>query len=225
MPTQSPTQAPTDLVVRSITWGTLMCCFEEDQISDTEEPIADSLGLEVSDVNATSWTKFGSFGEEVLAGDRRRFLASTDEAWNIEYVISILGIENTSITADNLNDDAFVNEIGNSISTSLNIDMEYISTRNVSVLSLTSSPTSTPAQITSLPPTFQSPTFEPTANTLGGQAQASADTTLPIVLVFVIGIGFLVVSVVALKIDYRAIKKDNAKPLNDPLVPPSSTNI
>jgi len=203
-----------------------MCCFQVSQISDTEKPIADSLGLEVSDVNATSWTKFGSFGDNGdadLVGDRRRFLASTDEAWNIEYTIAVLGIENTSIIAENLDDDTFVNEIGNSISTSLNIEMEYITTRNVSVLALTSSPTAEPAQ--SLPPTPQNPTVSPTASTLGGQAHASADMALPIVLVVVVGIGFLVVSVCALKFDYRAIKKDNAKPINVQLVPPSSANL
>jgi hypothetical protein len=200
-----------------------MCCFQESQISDTEKPIADSLGLEVTDVNATSWTKFGQFGETVVGGDRRRFLASTDEAWNIEYTIAVLGIENTSITAEKLNDDTFVNEIGDSISTSLNIDMEYITSRNVSVLALTSSPTSAPAQITSLPPTSQDTTIEPTA--LGATANTSSNTTLPFVLVVVVGIGFLVVSVLALKFDYRAIKKDHPKPLNDQLVPPTSTNI
>lgn len=195
----------------------------ESQISDTEKPIADSLGLKVSDVNATSWTKFGSFGEAVVVGDRRRFLASTEEAWNIEYVIAVLGIENTSITAENLNNDTFVKEIGNSISTSLNIDMEYITTRNVSVLSLTYAPTSAPVQITSLPPTSQNPTVQPT--NLGGQARTSSNTALPFVLVIVVGIGFLVVSICALKFDYRAIKKDHSKTRNDQLVPPTSTNI
>jgi len=192
----------------------------ESQISETEKPIADSLGLEVTDVNATSWTKFGSFGEAVVVGDRRRFLASTDEAWNIEYVIAILGIENTSITAENLNNDTFVNEIGNSISTSLNIDMEYITTRNVSVLALTYSPTITPVQ---LPPTSQNPTVQPT--NLGGQASTSSNSTLAFVLVVVVGIGFIVASICALKFDYRAIKKDHSKPRNDQLVPPTSTNI
>jgi len=187
----------------------------ESQISETEKPIADSLGLEVSYVNATSWTKFGSFGEVAAVGDRRRFLASTDEAWNIEYEIAVLGIENTSITAENLNNDTFVNKIGNSISTSLNIDMEYITTRNVSVLALTDSST--------LPPTSQNPTVQPT--NLGVLAHTSSDTTLPFVLVVVVGIGFLVVSVCALKFDYRAIKKDHTKPRNDQLVPPTSTNI
>jgi len=200
-----------------------MCCFDESQILDTEKPIADSLGLEVTDVNATSWTKFGSFGEADVVGDRRRFLASTDEAWNIEYVIAVLGIENTSITAENLNNDTFVNEIGNSISTSLNIDMEYITTRNVNVLALTNSPTPVPVEITSLPPTPQNPTVQPT--NLGGQASTSSNTTLPFVLVVVVGIGFLVVSVCALKLDYRAIKKDHSKSHNDQLEPPISTNI
>jgi len=189
-----------------------MCCFEESQIRDTEKPIADSLGLEVTDVNATSWTQFG--GEAA----RRRFLASVDGAWNIEYVIAVLGIQNTSNTLVNLKDDTFVKEIGESISVSMNVEIVLISTRNVSMGGVLSNQTLTPAP-------SENPTLKPTTSTFGETESTSADTTIPIIVVVVVGIGFVTISICALKFDYKAIKMVHAKPLNENSIRPISTNI
>jgi len=189
-----------------------MCCFKENQIRDTEGPIADSLGFEVSDVKATSWTQFTSYGEAAETEDRRRFLV-TDEAWNIEYLIAVRGIHDTSNTVENLKNATFVNEIGESISTSMNVDIKLITTKNVSASA--GAPTEN----------SQNPTPKPTPSTILHQEQTSADTTLPIILVVVIGIGFVIISICALKFDYKAIKRVHAKPINDNLVPPTSTNI
>jgi len=196
-----------------------MCCFKEDQIPDTEGPIADSLGFDVSDVKATSWTQFTSYDEAPETGDRRRFLALTDEAWTIEYLIAVRGIHDTSNTVENLKNVTFVNEIGESISKSMNVDIKLITTKNVSVSTVLSSPTSAPME------NSQNPTLKPSPSTILDQKQTSADTTLPIILVVVIGIGFVIISICAIKFDYKAIKRVHAKPINDNLVPPTSTNI
>jgi len=197
-----------------------MCCFKEDQIPDTEGPIADSLGFEVSDVKATSYTQFTSYVEAAKTGDRRRFLALTDEAWTIEYLVAVRGIHDTLNTIGKLKNVTFVNEIGESISKSMNVNITLITTKHIDIsTTVLSSPTSAPME------NSQNPTLKPTPSTILDQKQTSAETTLPIIFVVVIGIGFVIISICAIKFDYKAIKRVHAKPINDNVVPPTSTNI
>jgi len=189
-----------------------MCCFAASQVRDTEKPIADTLGVKVSDVNVTSWSAFDSRGEEVVAKDRRRFSASTDNAWNIEYLIAAGGINDTVNIVAKLNDSTFLNEVGNGISASMNIVLQFIFTRNVSVVALTFAPTLAPSE-------------SPTQNIAPTSADSSANRIIPIILVILAGIGFLIISICALIFDCRAIKKGQDKPINEQVVPPTSTNI
>merc|ERR1712061_882688 len=132
--------------------------------------------------------------------------------------------------------------IGDSISTSMNIALDFISTRKVFVkasvpltsspseIQLTSSPseiplTSSPSEVplTSSPsegPFTSSPSEIPESRS-GSQQSTFSTTAQPIIIFVIVGIGFLVISICALKFDYKAIKIDRLKPLHSRLLPSS----
>lgn len=190
--------------------------LESSQIIFTIPPVAESLGLNDSDVSIESFTAASSSRrrqEVVMLEEQRRLLNFEDGAWDIQYLLQIPGINKTFNTQTQLNYDSFVEDIGDSISTYLDINVDWISTQNVSIFSTSASPTRGPSE---------SPTQLPDLVVAAKQSSFST-TILPFLLVVFVGIGFLVLSICALRYDYKAIKIDHAKPLQSQLVP--STNI
>jgi len=209
-PTQTTTPAPADMIVYELSWVLGICCIEESQIDETLPPAAEllvSLGLGVSNVDIVFYKAFDSSEgrrAEVITKKLRRVSSVTDGAWDIEYLLQVAGMNNALNMEIQLEDATFVNQIGGSISTSMDIALDYILTRNVSFLKTSVPLTSSPSEI---PATSQQSTFSTTAQ--------------PLIIVVIVGIGFLVISICALKFDYKAIKMDRIKPLHSRLIPSS----
>merc|ERR1712060_867456 len=210
-PTQSPTHVPADMSVYELNWVLGICCIEENQIEETIPPVAESLGLDVSSVRIAFYTVFSSRRRRAEATTKklRRLSSVTEGAWDIEYLLLVAGLNNVLNTEVQLEDATFVNKIGGNISTSMNITLDFISTREVSSpkvsVPLTSSPSEVPAS------------FAPAAR----QQSTFSTTAQPIIIFVIVGIGFLVISICALKFDYKAIKIDRLKPLHSRLLPSS----
>jgi len=210
-PTQTTTPAPADMIVYELSWVLAMCCIEESQIKETIPPVAEflaSLGMGVSNVGIASWTAFDpSEGRraEVITKTLRRVSSVTDGAWDIEYLLQVAGMNNALNVEIKLEDATFVNQIGDSISTSMDFALDSIFTRDVFFLE-------TSVLITS------SPSEELAASQ---QTTFSSTTAQPLIIVVIVGIGFLVISICALKFDYKAILMDRIKPLHSRLLPSS----
>lgn len=190
---QTPTQVPTDMAVYELNWGALICCLEEHQIVNTIPPVALALDLDKSAVSIASY-------KSAISYLRRRALTFDDGGWKILYKMEVAGINATLNLQTQLNNDTFVENIGESISTSMDLNLDSIRTVNVTVIPSSTSPTLTPSE----PPTTL-PTFV--------NAETVSVTALSLLLVVIVGIGFLVISICALKYDYKAIKVDRSKPL------------
>jgi len=244
-PTQPPTHEPADMNVYELNWVLGICCIDESQIEETIPPVAESLSLDVSSVRIAFYAEFDSSRRrhsEVTTKKLRRLSSVTDGAWDIEYLIQVAGMNNALNREAQLDNASFVDHIGDSISTSMNIALDFISTRKVFVkasvpltsspseIQLTSSPseiplTSSPSEVplTSSPsevPFTSSPSEIPESRS-GSQQSTFSTTAQPIIIFVIVGIGFLVISICALKFDYKAIKIDRLKPLHSRLLPSS----
>jgi len=211
-PAQQPTHVPADMNVYEMNWVLGICCIEESKINETIPPVAESLGLDVSSVHIEFYTVFDSSrrrGAEVTTKKLRRLSSVTEGAWDIEYLLQVAGMNNALNTEVQLKDATFVNQIGGNISRSMNIELDFISTKEVDFpkasVPLTSSPSKAPA------------TFPLAAS----QQSTFSTTALPIIIFVIVGTGFLVISICALKFDYKAIKMDRLKPLHSRLLPSS----
>jgi len=107
-----PTASPS--VDYQLVWLLRICCIDESQIEETIPPVAESLSLDVSSVSI-------KFDVAPVTGG----------AWDLVYVLQVTGINNALNMEAQLDDATFVDQIGRSISTSMNITLDFISTREV----------------------------------------------------------------------------------------------
>jgi hypothetical protein len=191
------------MTINELYWEALLCCIEENQIEDTVQPVADSLGLDDSDVSIESYTAFESSRRRQpvdLLEKRRSVFKAKDGAWDIQYLIKVAGIDETLYTETLLKDAAFVDSIGENIGTSINIVLELISTQNVSIGIISSSPTSVSSQ---------NPTPTPT---LGDPKATFFTTGARYISVVVVSIGICLISICVWRYDCLGIRrKDSVK--------------
>jgi len=208
------------MIAYELNWVLGICCIDESQIEDTIPPVAESLSLDVSSVRIAFYTEVDSSRRrrsEVTTKKLRRLSSVTDGTWDIGYLLQVAGLNNAVNTEAKLEDATFVNQIGGSISTSMSIALDFISTREV-IVKASVPLTSAPSEV----PLTSSPSEVPTTLTLSTSQQSTFSTTAQPIIIFVImGIGFLVISICALKFDYKAIKIDRLKPIHSRLLPSS----
>jgi hypothetical protein len=124
------------MIVYEVIWVLGICCLDESQIAETIPPVAESLSLDVSSVRIAFYTEFDSSrrrDSEVTAKKLRRLSSVRDGAWDVEYQLQVAGMNNALNMEAQLNDATFVDQIGGSIRTSMNIALDFIFTREVFV--------------------------------------------------------------------------------------------
>jgi len=197
------------MIEYELKWILRICCIEESQIYGTIQPVADSLGLDVSRVDIESYAAFDRQRRAVnIKKKLRRFSSTISGAWDIEYLLQVSGMNNSLTTQTQLEDAAFVNQTGDNISTFMNITLEFLSTREVVFLKTPGLSTFSPSELPAVP-------------RVENKQSTFSTTAQPIIFLVIVGICFLLISICALKFDYRAIKMDRAKPLGSRLVPSS----
>lgn len=125
-PTASPTTSPTVVgpLYQTITWATTLCCLLESQIESTVTSVASVLSLSTERVYLESY---------ITA--RRRSDSEAASTWNINYEIYTYTTDDPSLHTElinNLEDDTFVDAIGDHITSNVNATISLIQTVSLS---------------------------------------------------------------------------------------------
>jgi len=165
------------------------------------------MDVDESDVSIASYMSAASMKRRVvLLPEEQRRLTFSDGGWEIQYAIEFIGIYEAYTKYTQLNEDTFVQDIGETISTNMGIEDLYLASLNTSMIFVSSSPSHSPSRA----PTTALPSFAPSkspTNLPTLVSEQSSVTVTSLLLIIVIGVAFLVVSMCALNYDYSAIKK------------------
>jgi len=130
-PTEVPTSSPTPGNV--VYWGSKVCCFAENQITDTTSLVAQVLSLFNNQVKITNYKQFGESTEAGLE-------------WEIIYEIVLEESDSTEAIMTSLEDEDVLNSVKESISTYLGIELQSIETISLSE----NLPTYAPTELTAV---------------------------------------------------------------------------